>query len=214
MKENISKIHYETLAENGRETLGSLNRFKGVLGGGTALALQLGHRKSYDFDMFLEEPVPSSLLAGCKKNLSGDQFKVVVNTTDELSVVVDGKKISFIYFPFKPLHDLSSVDSLPMFSLEDLATNKAYAIGRRATWRDYVDIFFILNNRVSLGHIVTEANKRFGGAFSGKLFLEQLVYFEDLTDFAIEFVAREYTEKEIKDFLKEQVEEYLKKKLS
>ena len=100
-------------------------------------------------------------------------------------------------------------EDLPLFDLRDLASNKAYAIGRRPAYRDYVDMFFILKkSKIDLRTIIKEAEKRFGGNFNGKLFLEQLVYFDDLQIGEVEFLTKPYSWKEIKRFLERQVKKY------
>ena len=92
---------------------------------------------------------------------------------------------------------------LDILSPRDLASNKAYVIGRRGAWRDYVDLFFLLKNGVEFEKVITETKKRFGGAFSEKLFLEQLTYFDDLKDFTVDYLGESYQPNEIQDYFKE-----------
>ncbi|MBI3558898.1 hypothetical protein HY085_00720 [Candidatus Gottesmanbacteria bacterium] len=93
----------------------------------------------------------------------------------------------------------------------DIAINKAYTIGRRATWRDYVDMFFMLKLEVAiLPQIIAWGKKKFSGEFVETLFLEQLVYFNDLEIVPIEYLSEKPTEKAIKKFLEEKVKEYLR----
>jgi len=75
-----------------------------------------------------------------------------------------------------------------IFDIRDLATAKAYAIGRRGVWRDYFDVYFLLKSRkVGLEDLLKMSKKRYGSLFSKKLFLEQLCYFDDINDFSIEY---------------------------
>jgi hypothetical protein len=64
-----------------------------------------------------------------------------------------------------------------------------------------------------LDTIIEFARKKFQGEFNEKLFLEQLVYFGDLTMAETVFLKESYTEKEIKYFLEKQVEEYIRKRI-
>ena len=41
-------------------------------------------------------------------------------------------------------------EGMPLFNIYDLASNKAYSMGHRPAWRDYVDIFFILKKGTRL----------------------------------------------------------------
>ncbi|MDD5528345.1 MAG: hypothetical protein PHO56_05270 [Patescibacteria group bacterium] len=65
-------------------------------------------------------------------------------------------------------------------SLAVLAALKAYALGRRSKWKDYVDLYFIMKNKVGLKKIINQAEKIFGRNFNEKIFRAQLAYFKDL----------------------------------
>ena len=76
---------------------------------------------------------------------------------------------------------------------------KFYAMGRRAKWKDYVDIYFLLKNNFSISQVSKQADEIFVEAFSEKLFRQQLVYFEDI-DYTekIEWVNHEVSDDIIK----------------
>ena len=60
-------MHREVLTEPAANLFPSLSRFRGFyLAGGTALALQIGHRISVDFDLFSDDAVPRTLLVGAR----------------------------------------------------------------------------------------------------------------------------------------------------
>ena len=79
---------------------------------------------------------------------------------------------------------------------------KAYALGGRAKWKDYVDLYFILKDYYSLQEISKRAKEIFQGFFNQKLFREQLSYFDDV-DYSedIEYVKKSIGDDEIKNFL-------------
>jgi hypothetical protein len=206
----MSNLYFEVLDKNRREVFQFLKGFarEGVLGGGTALSLQIAHRRSYDFDVFVEKPVKRGLLNKALKIFGGD-IKVMVDGGDELSFLTPQKiKVSFIHFPFKRLHEVVETESVPLFNRQDLASSKAYTIGRRGEYRDYVDLFFLLKNGLQLEEIIEEAQERFRGGFSEKLFLEQLTYFGDLQDFAIEFIDEEHSPQQVWGFFEKAVADY------
>lgn len=70
------------------------------------------------------------------------------------------------------------LDLLP--SLLTLAAMKAYALGRRSKWKDYVDLYFLLKGYYQLEDVIRKANEIFGDLFSEKLFRAQLSYFDDV----------------------------------
>ena len=57
---------------------------------------------------------------------------------------------------------------------------KAYALGRRAKWKDYVDLYFLLRDHFSISVISAESERIFGGGFNSRVFHEQLAYFEGI----------------------------------
>lgn len=207
------KLFTEVLDQKKLNVWGELINFKsnGVLAGGTALAMLLNHRKSFDFDIFCSKHLSQSLLLKTRELLGENNLAVVIDSPDELTVVYDNNiKISFVYFPFPPLHETIATKSLDIYDLRDLLSNKAYAIGRRGAWRDYADIYWALNrNLTTFPKLIAETEKRFRGAFSKKLFIEQLAYFGDINDWSIEWIKEGVSNESIKKFLQMTVEKYL-----
>lgn len=209
----MSKLCLDLLDPKRKDFFSKLTNFKkiGFLGGGTAISLQLGHRRSYDFDILLDKPVKRSLLRKVTEVFSKSAIEPQIDTSDELTILLDkGIKLTFLYLPFKNLHPLVETGGVSLCGLDDLASSKAYAIGRRGTWRDYADVYFLITSGgLRLKSIIAEAKKRFGGNFSEKLFLEQLTYFGDIEDFAIDFVGREVAKERIMGFLEGEVRKIL-----
>jgi len=210
MKKNMSNIHFEILDKKRLEVFNLLSGFKkyGILGGGTAIALQIKHRKSYDFDIFLEKSIPEELVSDLKGLFP--TFQILREETNQFDFVVqDEIKLTFLKHAFPPLHPLVETNSLSLFGLKDLASNKAATIGRRGVWRDYIDLFFLIKNGISnLEDIITETEKRFGGEFNKRLFLEQLVYTKDIKDFEIDFLDKRYSPREVNTFFEDQVKSF------
>lgn len=186
-----------------------------VLAGGTAIMLQLNHRKSFDFDLFSQKPLKNNLIRKCRE-VFGDGIDVQTDTPDLLIFTTEeGIKVDFVYYPYPPRHKLVKSEAINLFELKDLAGDKARTVGRRATWRDYVDLFFFMKwNILGLEEIIAEAEKRFSGEFNDKLFLEQLSYFEDFKITPTEFLQEEYSPQEIQKFLIKEAEEYTQKRLA
>lgn len=180
---------------------------KFILAGETAIMLQINHRKSFDFDCFSDKPLDKKLLPKARQ-VFGDNINVQVDNSDLLLFTTsNGVKLDFVYYPYQALNKVVKTKPISMFALEDLASDKAYVIGRRATWRDYVDMFFLIK-KFGIEAIVKDAQKKFKGEFGEKLFLEQLVYFKDLEMQSIKFLQKAHTTKEIKKYLQERVRDY------
>lgn len=185
-----------------------------VLAGGTAIMLQIGHRLSYDFDCFSEKPFPINT-DKMAYDIFGENIVIRVQTRDQITLVTPTSvEITFVCHPYKPLEKVIETDSIPLFHLDDLAANKAMTIGKRGAWRDYVDLFFLLRNKLySMDALIALAEQKFAGMFAEKLFLEQLAYFDDFDIDPIVFLKESYEEKEIKSFLEKKVEEYIQKRI-
>jgi len=89
-----------------------------------------------------------------------------------------------------------------MPDLLTLSAMKAFALGRRSKWKDYVDLFYILKDHFSIKEISEEALKIFPNQFSEKLFREQLTFHKDIDKTEpVEFLSPEIPETQIKEFL-------------
>lgn len=211
MKKIMSKISLDPLNKNQTEIFAKLSPFfekEGVLAGGTALMLQFFYRKSYDFDLFFPFQIPDNYLRLASKTFGRD-IKVLINNTDELTFTIKNEvKVSFIYFPFKRKYRSLEYNSIIISSYKDIASDKAYAIGRRPAYRDYIDLFFIQKEKFPLNQIIEDAKEKFGGEFSEKLFLSQLVYFKDLEDFSIDFTGKKYKKEDVLNFFQQQITNY------
>lgn len=170
--------------------------------GGTAIALQVGHRQSIDFDLFSFSKINRISLQK-KITKFGKIQGVFVDNKDEYTVLVDGIKVTFLYYPFKfaSVKNIGNIINSP--DLITLAALKAYALGRRSKWKDYVDLYFIFKSGVSLKKIIIRANKIFGNNFNEKIFRTQLSYFSDI-DYSEKVVYLkdfEVDDKEVRRFL-------------
>lgn len=174
-------FHKEVLNGKQTELLPLIGEFKReyYLVGGTAIALYLGHRRSIDFDLFKFAPLNR------KKNLekvqsSGFPSIVTWNVTDQMNLVVNEVKVTFFQYPFQIKANNSFDNIIRLPELLNLAAMKAYALGRRSKWKDYVDLYFLLKEKFSLNEISQRAKGIYGDLFSDKLFRSQLSYFEDV----------------------------------
>lgn len=148
------------------------------LAGGTALALQLGHRRSIDFDFFSDREFENQKV----RNRIRTQFVIeqtIVDQLDELTVVVRGVKCTFLHFPYSVSHDIPSVGQITVPDPLTIAALKAFALGRRAKWKDYVDLYFVFQQH-SLSDVVGRASEIFANEFDEKLFRQQLAYHQDI----------------------------------
>ena len=210
MKDTMSKIHLELLDEKRKEVLHILKSFNGYgfLTGGTALALQINHRKSVDFDIFVSKEINNHLRKKAKDVFGSTQIHV--DNGDQLTFSTpDHIEITFLWYYYKALKPTIKTSSISLSSVADILADKAHTIGRRAVWRDYVDIFYVIHEKITtLPNIVISAERKFGSDFSSVLFLQQLAYFDDFEASPVDFTNKDYSPDYIKKFLSDETEKY------
>lgn len=176
----MAGMHLDILDPKQRDLIPLMSRFAPVfyLVGGTALALQFGHRRSLDFDLFSSHPFENQPIRNrIKKQFTIEQ--TIVDQTDELTVLVHGAQCTFFYFPYPVAHPIASIGKLTMPDPLTIAAMKAFALGRRAKWKDYVDLYFALR-RYTLSDVINRARELFGAEVDEKLFRQQLAYHKDI----------------------------------
>jgi len=90
----------------------------------------------------------------------------------------------------------------------EIAATKAYTIGRRGAFKDYVDLYFVIAEKhATLAGIIADAEHKFGADFNSRLFLEQLVYLADLDDAEVQFLKPAVTTQAVQTFFEERVRE-------
>jgi len=194
----------EILSDRQKELLPFLKKFKRnyYLAGGTAIALNIGHRKSIDFDLFTDSPLNKKKISNEIEKLNFEVQPLFFDV-DQQHFLINDVKFTFLNYPYPIEHTnlFSDVISLP--SLLDLAAMKAFALGRRSKWKDYVDLYFILKEYYTMAEIIARAKFYFPDQTNEKLFRNQLAFHKDI-DYSEEVdyvIDNPPSQKEIKDFL-------------
>ncbi len=197
-------MHKEILSKEQIELLEVLKIFSSDFGlvGGTAIALQIGHRESIDFDLFSIDEFDNNVI---KRKI--EKFakidRTIVNKKLEYTFLINSVKFTFYQYPFKIKYDKNIEGIIKMPDLITLSAMKAYALGKRVKWKDYVDLYFVMKDYYSLQEVVRKTKEIFGKEFNINMFISQLSYFEDIS-YVEELVYRkgfEVTDEEIKKAL-------------
>lgn len=175
-------MHKEILTEAQNKLLPFLKNWRRGFGlcGGTAIALHIGHRQSVDFDLFSQKEFDNHGISQKIREKGKSVQRVFVDHKGEYTVVLAGVKITFLHYPFSFQFKDDVFGYIKTVDLLTLAALKAYALGRRAKWKDYVDLFFIMCDFYSLKQIAERARAIFGDLFNEKIFRTQLSYFKDI----------------------------------
>ena len=187
----MPKIYPEILTKEQTDLLplvGSFSKNFGLVGG-TAAALLIGHRRSIDFDLFTNKEFKNPEIR--KKILKFNEIsKMIRDENGQYTLIINKVRFTFFHYPFKINFSERFDNIIGLPDLLTLAAMKAYVLGRRAKWKNYVDLYFILKN-YSIDQVIKRADAIFGSEFNEKMFRAQLAYFKDI----------DYTEKI--DYMKE-----------
>lgn len=150
------------------------------LAGGTALALQAGHRRSIDLDFFSEKKSfeNEDIL---EKFSEVKNWKVTMNRKNTIYGELFGAKISFIAYPFfVPKQNPLQRGSVRVLNKIDIAVMKIIAISQRGKKRDFFDLYWCANNIEPLENIIKRLKKQYPSiAHDYHHILKALVYFKD-----------------------------------
>ncbi len=192
-------MHKEVLTPAQLKLLPVIKLFSNSFGlvGGIAIALYLGHRESIDFYLFSFKGFKNYSI---KEKIAGkgNIDTVLVNKKGEYTFLIDGVKFTFFQFSYKISFSESFGDIVKLPDILALAAMKAFALGLRAKWKDYVDLYFILKARHTVSEITAKGKEIFGNEFNEKIFRTQLAYFKDI-DYSEQVVYKDgfFTEDEV-----------------
>lgn len=147
--------------------------------GGTALSLQIGHRKSDDLDLFSVDPIDGIAV----QRVLVDKYGFVPSVIDENTLIgfIQGVKIDVIYHPFPWLEAAIESDGFRIATKKDIAAMKMHAIinsGKRP--KDFVDIAF-LSMYFSYNEIKRLLLRRYP-AYDPMMADRAVIYFGDIDD--------------------------------
>ena len=123
--------------------LGFLKNYGFYMAGGTALALQLGHRTSLDFDFYTRKKFNNEhLLRELEKKF---KTTILIETAEQTLIVrINEIEVSFFHYPYPLACPFLNIEGVRLASKEDIAAMKIIAISERGTKRDFIDIYFLL----------------------------------------------------------------------
>ena len=174
-------MHKKCFPKKGWEVLSSIKditaKHHAVLAGGTALALQLGHRESADLDFFTTSAFSvDSIISAIRK--TGFDFSILDEGEGHLYAAIGGIKFSIFRYDYPFLEKPLSYEGVGIAHILDIADMKIIAISQRGTRRDFIDIYFILQD-MPFHKIARHMVLRFGRDRVNPIIIgKSLMYFE------------------------------------
>ncbi len=179
------------------KTAGLLDRFarltfmrKFTLVGGTALALQLGHRQSMDLDFIFDgEKIPTTAI---KREIAKrfPKYRLIREDKDyQLDFLIDEVKVTFfssgaVFVPFAVMDFSEKYQNINIADIETIAVLKMATLAQRNTLRDYYDLYFIAKNMLPLSRIIEKCKKLLPN-LSAITYTETIIYTSDIPENSI-----------------------------
>ena len=202
-------LHLETIDTETLELLNQLMQIKEFeqlnLVEGTSLALQFGHRKSIDLDLFGRFNFDDYQLITILKQFAS--IKILNQTTNIKTFLINHIKVDFVNYPYHWLEPNLMINGIRLAAIKDIAAMKLAAITGRGTKKDFVDIFFLLKN-YTLAEMFRFYQEKFpdGSEF---MVLKSLMYFEDAEKDPLPVMLKEINWNEIKTKIISETKMYL-----
>jgi len=175
----------EVLSKNAKQSLALLAKSKilksAYLAGGTALALQLGHRYSYDLDFFSPQKFDEEILIQRITEILPD-FSLERKSWGTILGSLRKTRFSLFFYDYPLLFKPNQVFGIDIAHIKDIVPMKIAAIADRGTKRDFIDLYFIFAKTkiLTLHDALALYDKKFKALKQNKIhILKSLVYFED-----------------------------------
>jgi len=206
-------VFEQVLPGNTKAVLALLERSKIIqkayLAGGTALALQLGHRISYDLDFFTQEEFDEGMLLPEIEKISDFQLERIAWKT------ILGKfkdvRFSIFYYKYPLLYPARKFGMINVIDIHDIAAMKIAAIASRGTKRDFVDLYFICKEDVSLVKAIQLYDKKYKNLATTEIhIMKSLVYFDDAEPENVPKMLKRAVWKDIKRYFETEIRKLAK----
>ena len=176
-----SDLYTDVLPENQLSLLKMLAEQEFIrnfyLAGGTALALQIAHRRSLDFDFFTDADFNTNTLV-----LELNELGIYKRENEEKNTIngtLNGIKISFFGYKYKMIDKFRTFKNIRLAGLKDIAAMKLEAIAGRGSKKDFIDMYFLMRI-FTLDQMLDFHKQKYGNGLSNRYHLmKSLAYFED-----------------------------------
>jgi len=197
---NKTKLVLEKIAKSGLS-----DSF--YLGGGTALAIQLGHRESIDLDWFSQNYFSNTAI---KEKLSSlGKLGIVGEEDGTINATLDEVRVSFLRYKYSLLYPLIDFEGVKLADERDIAAMKIDAASSRGSKKDFIDIYFLLK-KYTLENLIGFFEQKYKDINYNKLhILKSFIYFEDAENEPMPKMIQEVDWDKVKQNIREKVNEIM-----
>ena len=210
----------KVLSKDAKKSLGLLGQSglldSAYLAGGTALALQLDHRYSYDFDFFTPKRFDERILIQRITELFSN-FELERKDWGTILGYLGKTRFSLFFYKYPLLFKSHNFLDINVADIKDIAVMKIAAIADRGTKRDFIDLYFIFNEAkiITLEESLKLYDKKFKALPQNKIHIfKSLVYFEDADRDKSPKMIKSVNWQKVKEFFIDEQKRLAKKLLS
>ena len=206
-------MHAESISPETKRVLDKIDKSEVAkdfyLVGGTALAIQIGHRESIDLDWFSENDFSTTNLKSQLASLGN--FKLNNEEDGTIDGELDDVKLSFFFYKFKLIFPLKTFEGLYLADERDIAAMKIDAMSSRGSKKDFIDLYFLLLGKYTLEELMGFFEKKYSDVQYNKIhILKSLIYFEDAENEPMPKMIKDVNWDDVKILLQDKVAGYLK----
>lgn len=180
------------------------------LAGGTALALQIGHRQSIDLDWFSRLEFSNQQL---KERLSAmGNLKLINEAPDTINGLLDNVRVSFLRYDYEQLFPLVPFGKINLADERDIAAMKISVASSRGGRKDFIDLFFLLK-KYTFEELLNFFEQKYKNIEYNKLhILKSLTYFDDAEEEPMPKMLIQTDWPTVKKTLQTEADKFLKNK--
>jgi len=204
----------ESLIKEARENLALLGQ-SGILkdsylAGGTAAALQLGHRISFDLDFFTDKDfVPKVFSHELSRLGSFDEEQANKGT---VIGIFQGIRFSLFVYKYPLISPTLKYQSINIADIRDIGAMKIDAVATRGTKRDFIDLYFICRSHYTLPELLNFYNIKYAALSSNLIHIQKsLVFFNDAEPEEMPKMLRDVEWKDVKKYFEGEVKKLVEK---
>ena len=195
-------LHYETIIPETYSLLEKLSALPVLedarLAGGTALALQLGHRTSVDLDFFGKINVDFEELRNILREVGNVE---IASVSKNINIFwINGVKVDMVNYPYLWLDLPIEENGVHIASLKDIAAMKVSEIVNRGTKKDFIDLYTLLQS-FTLDDILDMYSRKYSDE-SLFIVMKNLTYFDDAETDPMPNVLNDTTWETVKDSIR------------
>ncbi|WKZ34947.1 MAG: nucleotidyl transferase AbiEii/AbiGii toxin family protein [Anaerolineales bacterium] len=207
----MTALFWETISGDMRVVLDGFFRTaigsRFYLAGWTALALQLGHRRSVDLDFFSPTEDIPAIRAALEESLSAYRPVLADSAWGNLVYLAGDVRMGFYGYGLPLVRPPAEMENLRLASMEDIALMKLDALLSRAARKDFYDLYFICQ-KIPLRNVLALAPQKYENVRDFEVqTVKRLIYFEHAEADIDPVLLQPVSWRAVKEYFMEQAQE-------